>query len=51
MNIANIDSDFFTNNSEKIIEILKNWTQNIILVYKVSKLRSKVKLYNLDVII
>lgn len=31
MNIANIDSDFFNNNSEKIIEILKNWIRFFVL--------------------
>lgn len=31
MNIANIGSDFFNNNSEKIIEILKNRNRSFFL--------------------
>lgn len=34
MNIANIDSDFFNNNSEKMIEILKNWNRFFFLNLK-----------------
>lgn len=31
MNIANIGSDFFNNNSEKSIEISKNWNRFLFL--------------------